>query len=150
MSDRRREITAGYPGRAIPQLARTATMDDPEALRRDVLHQHLERIVVHSHPGLTKPPPDWPGRAAQMLRRLDIHWTNGGANLRGDLPALPTAATSTTQPVSAAWTAPRQQARSRTPRGVVPILCHSPPDQTHHDPTRPRKRPPATLKPPPA
>jgi DNA-binding transcriptional LysR family regulator len=31
----------------------------------------------------------------------------GDADLRRDLPALPTAATSTTQPVSAEWTAPR-------------------------------------------
>jgi site-specific DNA recombinase len=107
VSDRRREITAGYPDRAIPKRARTATMDDAEALRRDVLHQHLERIVVHPHPGPTKPPPDWPGRAAQMLRRLDIHWTNGDADLRRDLPVLPTVVTSTTQPVSAEWTAPQ-------------------------------------------
>lgn len=107
MSDRRREITAGYPGRAITHIARTAGMEDPGHVRREVLHRHLDRIVVHPHPKPTKPPPDWPGRAAQMLRRLDLYWQNGEQDRCADLPALPQLCTSAVQPAAAGWSAPR-------------------------------------------
>jgi site-specific DNA recombinase len=86
MTDRRREITAGYPGRTFTEPAGTATMEDDEAVRRHVLHQHLDRIVAHPHVGNMKPPADWPRRAAQLLSRVDLYWQNGDISLRPDVP----------------------------------------------------------------
>jgi site-specific DNA recombinase len=77
MADRRREITSAYPGRSFSSIARTATLDDPEALRRQVVNEHLRRVVVHPHPGPTKPPAEWAARAVTMLHRLDVHWQDG-------------------------------------------------------------------------
>lgn len=89
LADRRREITGAYPGRAFTSVARTARLEDPEPVRRQVLHEHLQRVVVHPHPGSTKPPADWAARARQMLRRLDVHWQGGDVTLREELKAAP-------------------------------------------------------------
>jgi site-specific DNA recombinase len=90
MADRRREITGAYPGRAFTVVASTASLDDAEPRRRQVLREHLQRIVVHPHSGWTKPPAEWPLRASQMLRRLDLHWQDGHVTLREkQSPAVP-------------------------------------------------------------
>lgn len=101
VADRRRELTTGYPGRAIGVRAKTACVEDSEPMRRDVLHQQVLRIVVHPHAGPTKPPPSWPARADQMRRRLDVHWHNGDVDLRPPRRGLagPTG-------TAGAWTAP--------------------------------------------
>ncbi len=63
MADRRREITAAYPGRFFAQIATTASRDDAEAGRPHVLHEHPQRIVVHPHAGTHegRPPDGSPG-----------------------------------------------------------------------------------------
>jgi site-specific DNA recombinase len=89
MADRRREITGAYPGRVFTSVARTARLDDPEPILRQILHEHLQRVVVHPHAGPTKPPREWAARASQMRRRLDVHWQGGEVSLREELQAVP-------------------------------------------------------------
>jgi site-specific DNA recombinase len=102
LADRRREITGAYPGRSFTSVARTASLQDLEAVRRQVLHEHLERVVVHTHLGPTKPPADWDERAAKMLQRLDVHWQDGSARIHEQ----PSSSPQTEGTVTAAWAAP--------------------------------------------
>ncbi len=102
LADRRREITGAYPGRSFTSVARTASLQDLEPVRRQVLHEHLERVVVHTHLGPTKPPADWDVRAAKMVQRLDVHWQDGSARLHEQ----PSSSPQTEGTVTAAWAAP--------------------------------------------
>jgi site-specific DNA recombinase len=102
MADRRRQITGAYPGRSFTSVARTASLEDPEPARRQVLHEHLQRVDVHPHLGPTKPPADWPARASKMLQRLDVYWQDGFVRLRDQ----PTSAPTVPAPAAPQWAPP--------------------------------------------